>query len=158
MLGRAQDLLDPFLYGEQRGFAGVFDYGNNYPIEQFRAPLDNVCVTEGNGVKAAWIDCNHEFGSTEWGSGGVWEWGNGRVGEWGSGRVGEWQSRRCGKSSFFLLPSSFFLLLFHGMSFVESFEALLVAHKPPVPRLVTDALAIVFGEGHFKAEGDGVGF
>ena len=171
MLGRAQDLLDPFLYGEQRGFAGVFDYGNNYPIEQFRSPLDNVCVTEGNGVKAAWIDCNHEFGSTEWG--GVGEWGNGRVGEWGSGRVGEWQSRRCGKSSFFLPPSilyiryiryrircrtSFFLLLFHGMSFVESFEALLVAHKPPVPRLVTDALAIVFGEGHFKAEGDGVGF
>ena len=51
-----------------------------------------------------------------------------------------------------------FPLLFHGMSFVESFEALLVAHKPPVPRLVTDALAVVFGEGHFKAEGGGVGF
>jgi len=77
VLGRAQDLLDPFLYGEQRGFAGVSDYGNNYPIEQFAAPLDNVCVTEGNGVKAAWIDCNHEFGSTEWG--GVGEWGS--VGE-----------------------------------------------------------------------------
>jgi hypothetical protein len=82
------------------------------------------------------------------------------MGEWDSGAVSEWKSasRRCGKSSFFLLPSSFFLLLFHGMSFVESFEALLVAHKAPVPRLVTDALAIVFGEGHFKAEGDGVGF
>ena len=75
MLGRAQDLLYPFLYGEQRGFAGVFDYGNNYPIEQFRAPLDNVCVTEGNGVKAAWIDCNHEFGSTKWE--GVGEYGIG---------------------------------------------------------------------------------
>ncbi len=76
MLGRAQDLLYPFLYGEQRGFAGVFDYGNNYPIEQFAAALDNVYVTEGNGVKAAWIDCNHKFGST------------------GSGRVGEWERRR----------------------------------------------------------------
>ena len=116
----------------------------------------------------------------------VGEWESGRGGEWERGRVGEWQSRRCGKytffplpssffplpssffplpsslfllpSSFFLLPSSFLPLLFHGMSFVESFEALLVADKPPVPRLVTDALAIVFGEGHFKAEGDGVGF
>jgi hypothetical protein len=39
-------------------------------------------VTEGNGVKAAWIDCNHEFGSTEWGSGGVGEWGSVRVSEW----------------------------------------------------------------------------
>jgi hypothetical protein len=84
VLGRAPDLLDPFLYSEQRGFAGVFDYRNNYPIEQFRSSLDNVCVTEGNGVKAAWIDCNHEFGSTEWG--GVGEWGS--AGEWecGSGR------------------------------------------------------------------------
>lgn len=44
------------------------------------------------------------------------------------------------------------------MSFVESFEALPVAHKPPVPRLVTDALGIIFGEGHFKAEGRSVGF
>ena len=86
MLGRAQDLLDPFLYGEQRGFAGVFDYRNNYPIEQFRAPLDNVCVTEGNGVKAAWIDCNHEFGSTEWG-----EWGSVGVWECGSVGVSEWE-------------------------------------------------------------------
>ena len=92
------------------------------------------------------------------------------MGEWDSGGVSEWESGKAGDvenipssffllpSSFFLLPSSFFLLLFHGMSFIESFEALLVAHKPPVPRLVTDALAIVFGEGHFKAEGDGVGF
>ena len=84
MLGGAQDLLDPFLYGEQRGFAGVSDYGNNYPIEQFAAPLDNVCVTESNGVKAAWIDCNHKFCPTE----------SGRVGEpesgrWESGRVEE---------------------------------------------------------------------
>ena len=84
MLGGAQDLLDPFLYGEQRGFAGVSDYGNNYPIEQFAAALDNVCVTEGNGVKAAWIDCNHKFCPTE----------SGRVGEpesgrWESGRVEE---------------------------------------------------------------------
>ena len=97
------------------------------------------------------------------GSGGVGEWESGRVGEWESGRVGEWESGKARDvenlpSSFFLLPSSFFLLLFHGMSFVESFEALLVAHKPPVPRLVTDALAIVLGEGYFKAEGDGVGF
>jgi hypothetical protein len=113
VLGRAQDLLDPFLYGEQRGFAGVFDYRNNYPIEQFRAPLDNVCVTEGNGVKAAWIDCNHEFGSTEWG--GVGECPSGGMGEWDSGAVGEWESGKAGDvenlpSSFFLLPSSFFLL------------------------------------------------
>ena len=161
MLGRAQDLLDPFLYGEQRGFAGVFDYRNNYPIEQFRSPLDNVCVTEGNGVKAAWIDCNHEFGSTEWGSVGVWECESVGVSEWEENlpawlnslniyRLNPLNPVHC------WLPN--FLLLFHGMSFVESFEALLVAHKPPVPRLVTDALAIVFGEGHFKAEGDGVGF
>jgi hypothetical protein len=91
VLGRAQDLLDPFLYGEQRGFAGVFDYRNNYPIEQFRAPLDNVCVTEGNGVKAAWIDCNHEFGSTEWG--GVGECGSVGVSECRSVRVGGKSSR-----------------------------------------------------------------
>jgi hypothetical protein len=101
-------------------------------------------VTEGNGVKAAWIDCNHEFGQ--------------RVGNGEMGRVGESEMVRWAKSSFFLLPSSFFLLLFEGMSFVESFEALPVAHKPPVPRLVTDALGIVFGEGHFKAEGRSVGF
>ncbi len=44
------------------------------------------------------------------------------------------------------------------MGFVESFEAVPVAHKPPVPGFVTDALAVVFGEGHFKAEGSGVGF
>ena len=50
------------------------------------------------------------------------------------------------------------LLLFDGMSFVESFEALPVAHKPPVPRLVTDTLAVIFGEGHFKAESGGIGF
>ncbi len=84
MLGRAQDLLDPFLYGEERAFAGVSDYGNNYSIEQFAAALDNVYVTEGNRVKAAWIDCNHKFCPTE----------SGRVGEpesgrWESGRVGE---------------------------------------------------------------------
>ena len=91
----------------------------------------------------------------EWGSGGMGEWESGAVGEWDSGKAGDVENLH---SSFFLLHSSFFLLLFHGMSFVESFEALLVAHKPPVPRLVTDALAIVFGEGHFKAEGDGVGF
>lgn len=78
------------------------------------------------------------------------------MGEWDSGAVSEWESGKAGDVE--NLPSSFFLLLFHGMSFVESFEALLVAYKPPVPRLVTDALAIVFGEGHFKAEGDGVGF
>ncbi len=89
MLSRAPDLLYPFLYGEQRGFAGVSDYRNNYPIEQFAAPLNNVCVTEGNRVKAAWIDCNHKFGSTEWGAGG--EWKSARVGEWESGRVGEWE-------------------------------------------------------------------
>ncbi len=56
------------------------------------------------------------------------------------------------------LPTVNCLLLFEGMSFVESFKALPVAHKPPVPRLVTDALAIVFGKGHFKAESGCVGF
>lgn len=88
MFGRAQDLLDPFFYGEQRGFAGIFDYGNNYAIEQFRSPLDNICVTEGNGVKAAWIDCNHLFG----GRGGDGRRGEGETeetGETGDGRRGE---------------------------------------------------------------------
>jgi len=103
VLGRAPDLLEPFLYGEQRGFAGVFDYGNNYLIEQFRSPLDNICVTEGNGVKAAWIDCNHEFGSTEWG--GVGEWRSEGMGEWGSGRLAKPEMWKI-----FLLPSSLFLL------------------------------------------------
>lgn len=104
MLGTAPDLLDPLLYGEQRGFAGVFDYRHNYPIEQFAAPLDNICVTEGNGVKTAWIDCNHELGPTgrvrEWERGrvGEGERERGRVGERGgeSGRVGEGESGRGG--------------------------------------------------------------
>gem|GEM_PF-1367897 len=98
MLGREQDLLDPLLYGEQRGFAGVSDYGNNYAIEQFRSPLDNICVTKGNGVKAAWIDCNHKFGQRvgEWARG-----GDGEMGRWGeTGRQGDVQN----------LPFSFFLL------------------------------------------------
>jgi len=43
-------------------------------------------VTESNGVKAAWIDCNHEFSprERERGSGGTWgEWEWGTWGEWG---------------------------------------------------------------------------
>lgn len=102
-----------------------------------------------------------EWESPRAGDGRVGEWGSGR---WGSGGVGEWGSGKCGGAGnvenlhIDPLPSSFFLLLFDGMSFVESFQALPVAHKPPVPRLVTDALAIVFGKGHFKAESGCVGF
>jgi len=82
----------------------------------------------------------------------------GRVGVGNMGRVGvgeHGESEEMWKiftSILFLLPSSFFLLLFDRMSFVESFEALSVAHEPPVPRLVTNSLAIVFGERQFKAK------
>ena len=100
MLGRALDLLYPFLYGEQGGFAGVFDYGNNYAIEQFAAPLDNICVTEGNGVKAAWIDCNHLFGPR----GGEGRGGEGR-GRRGEGETGEGRGGDVENLPFFLFPS-----------------------------------------------------